>query len=134
MENENPHESSDEAAVGGEPAVPDNDARLWATLAHLAALAGYIIPFVGNIVGPLVVWLIKKDESPFVDHHGKEAVNFQISMTIYVLAAAVSLFFLIGFVLVPVLVILQLVFMVIAAIAANKGEYYKYPMTIRLIN
>ena len=125
-----------------DPASPDlgkpvgdelsNEARQWAMFAHLASLIGYIIPL-GNIIGPLVVWLIKKDEFPFVDDQGKESLNFQISMLIYITVSALAIFICVGIVTTPVLVILDLVFTIIAAIKANQGEYYRYPLTIRLV-
>ena len=99
---------------------------------RLSTLAAFVIPF-GNIVGPLVVWLIKKDQYPLVQDQGNEALNFQISMTIYFIVAAFSIFVLVGFVLVPALIICDIVFTVIAAMKANSGECYRYPWTIRLV-
>ena len=113
-------------------AVTDKDSKTWGLLCHLVALAGFIIPF-GNIVGPLVIWLIKKDEMPFVDDQGKESLNFQISMTIYTLIAGLLIFAFIGFVLLPAVAILNLVFIVIASVKANQGIRYRYPLCIRLI-
>jgi uncharacterized Tic20 family protein len=101
-------------------------------LAHLSTFAGYLIPF-GNIVGPLVVWLMKKDELPFVDEHAKEALNFQISMTIWIAIAVASIFCFVGIAITPILVVLDIVFTIIAAIKANSGERYRYPMTIRFV-
>jgi|CXWL01.1.fsa_nt_gi uncharacterized Tic20 family protein len=110
----------------------DSQARQWAMLAHLSTFAGYLIPF-GNIVGPLVVWLMKKDELPFVDEHAKEALNFQISMTIWIAIAVASIFCFVGIAITPILVVLDIVFTIIAAIKANSGERYRYPMTIRFV-
>ena len=113
---------------------PDSDSKLWATFCHLAAFCGYMgIPF-GHILGPLIIWLIKKDTMPYVDQNGKEAVNFQISMVIYFLAALPLLCGgpLIFLVWLP-LAILQVIFVIIATIKANAGEVYKYPMSIRFI-
>ena len=107
--------------------------RTWGMLAHLAALAGFIIPL-GNIIGPLVVWLIKKDESPFVDDQGKESLNFQISITIYCIVAAILIVIVIGIFLLIGLAILDLVLIIIAAVKANTGEKFRYPLTIRLIH
>ena len=108
-------------------------------LAHLSALAGLIFPM-GNIIGRLLVWLLKRDQSPEIDEHGKESVNFQISMFIYIAAlsvvAFILIFFIIGFLLIPVIAILcvvDVVFVVIASIKANKGQMYRYPLTIRLV-
>jgi uncharacterized Tic20 family protein len=109
------------------------DARMWAMICHLGGLAGIVIPFIGNIIAPLVVWQIKKNDYPFVDEQGKEAVNYQISMTIYGLISAVLTFLCIGFFLLAAVVIVDLVFLLIAAVKANNGYHYRYPLTIRFI-
>jgi uncharacterized Tic20 family protein len=101
-------------------------------LAHLSSFAGYIMPF-GNIVGPLLVWLLKKDESAFVAEHAKEALNFQISLTIYIIVSALLMCVLIGFVLLPALLIADVVLTVMAAVAASNGTMYRYPLTIRFV-
>lgn len=109
------------------------DDRMWALVCHLAGFAGLTgIPF-GNILGPLVVWLIKKDQSWFVNEQGKEAMNFQISLTIYAIVAAILIFVLIGIPLLFVLGIGWLVLMIMAAIKANEGVSYRYPLTLRFI-
>ena len=107
------------------------DERLWATLAHLGGLLIFAAPL--QILAPLVIWLIKKEESPFIDAHGKEALNFQISVFIYTLIASITLFFCIGFVLVPAIIIADLVYVIIAATKANQGSTFQYPLTIRFI-
>lgn len=112
--------------------TPSADEKTWGMFAHLAALAGFIIPF-GNIIGPLVVWLIKKDEMPFVDDQGKEALNFQITVLIAVLICIVLMLVLIGFLLLPIVGIAALVMIIIAAIKANEGTAYRYPFALRLI-
>ena len=118
--------------------------RTWDVLSHLAAIVFLLgVPF-GNILGPLVVWLIKRSDSPSVDAHGKEALNFQISLTLYLMAAVgitVGLMLvLIGFLLLPLLIIaaivvpvLDLILIIIAAVKASNGEFYRYPLTLRLI-
>ncbi|MCH8120960.1 MAG: DUF4870 domain-containing protein [Planctomycetes bacterium] len=111
----------------------DKDARMWAMICHLAALAGLVVPVVGCIIGPLVVWQIKKEEFPFVDEQGKEAVNFQISILIYGIVAGLLCFACVGIILLPAVVIFDLIFMLIAAVKANNGEHYRYPLTIRFI-
>ena len=111
----------------------DKDARMWAMFCHLAALAGLVVPVVGCIVGPLVVWQIKKEEFPFVDKQGKEAVNFQISMLIYGIVAGLLCFACVGVVLLPAVVIFDFIFMLIAAVKANDGYHYRYPLSIRFI-
>ncbi|MFN2508714.1 MAG: DUF4870 domain-containing protein [Chthoniobacterales bacterium] len=85
------------------------------------------------MLAPLIVWLMKRDESPEIDAHGKEAVNFQISMLIYTVVAAVFCLILIGFVFLAILWVLNAVFVIIAAIHASDGKFYRYPMTIRFI-
>jgi len=109
------------------------DARTWAMVCHLTGLAGIPIPIIGNIVAPLVIWQIKKDDFPFVDEQGKEAVNFQISMSIYGLVAALLCFVCIGIPLLVAVYIVDLIFLLIAAVKANNGYHYRYPLTIRFI-
>ena len=112
--------------------LSDSDARMWAMLAHLSALTG-IFTLVGSVVGPLIVWQIQKDKSAYVDYHGKEALNFQITMAIAFAVSFILMFVLIGFVLIWILGAVWLVFTIIAAIKANNGEYYRYPLTVRFI-
>ena len=112
--------------------APSNEARQWAFFAHLSALVGYVIPF-GNLLGPLIIWQMKKNEMPFVDDQGKEALNFQITMAIAVGVCIVLMLVLIGFLLIWIVGIIDLVFIVIAAIAANNGQAYRYPFNLRLI-
>lgn len=112
---------------------PTKDDRMWAMICHLSALSGFIGIPLGNIIGPLVIWLVKRDESPFIDAHGKEALNFQTSMTIYVIVSFFLMIVLIGFVILPVLYVVGLVFVIVAAIKANDGQYFRYPITIRFL-
>ena len=109
-------------------------------LCHLAGLAGLlpVVPAFGSIIAPLIIWQIKKDESTFIDDHGKEALNFQITIAacaiIGVLACIVTC---IGVILIPLVVgviyLTDLIFLIIAAIKANNGERYRYPLSIRFI-
>ncbi len=115
------------------PREPDSDARTWGMLCHLAAFAGYLIPL-GWLIGPLVVWLIKREQYAFVDIQGKESVNFQISILIYTLISGVLFLVLIGMVLLPAVLIFQIVMVIIAMIKASNGEYFRYPLCIRFIN
>ena len=115
------------------------DDKTWGLLSHLSSFAGYIIPF-GHIIGPVVVYFIKKDQSAFVADQAKEAINFQISVTIYAIVLAIVGFILsfvgIGFILWAVLALLpvaQAIFAILAAIKANGGEAYRYPASIKLI-
>ncbi|HTG44012.1 MAG TPA: DUF4870 domain-containing protein [Verrucomicrobiae bacterium] len=104
------------------------------TLCHLLALAGLTgIPF-ANVFGPLIVWLWKREGNPSVDVHGKEAVNFQLSMSLYTILAGLSIFLLVGFVLLPAVLITNLVLIITASVRASRGEFYRYPLTIRFIN
>jgi len=111
----------------------DKRSRMWATFCHLSALSFLIGVPLGNILGPLIFWLIKKDEFPFVDGEGKESLNFQISMTIYGFIAFLLCFVMIGFVLLIGLFIAEIVLVILASISANRGESYSYPCTIRFI-
>ena len=122
-------------------ATPGNDrqARTWNMLCHLSALAGYIIPF-GNVLGPLLIWQIKKNEFPSVDEHGKAALNFQLTVLIALVAGGVAAFLLsfvcIGFLLIPVIIAIALcglIFSIIAGIKASNGEAYRYPWSLTLI-
>ena len=121
------------------PSNPESQARTWNMLCHLSALAGFVIPF-GHILGPLIVWQIKKNEFPSVDIHGKAALNFQITVTIAVFvggfAAAILAFIGIGFLLFPLVMLLGLaglILAIIAGIKANNGEEYKYPCSIEFL-
>ena len=110
-----------------------NEANTWAMLCHLTALSIYIgIPF-GNLIVPLIIWLIKREEFAFVDEQGKESLNFQISMTIYGIAAGLLCLALIGFVLVPVIVVAHIVLTIMATVKTNQGEGYSYPFSIKFI-
>jgi len=109
------------------------NARTWAMVAHLAGLAMFTAVPVGNIVGPLIVWLVKKDEDSFIDEQGKEAVNFQITVFIALIVAVVSAFLLIGFLLVPAVIVADIVLIIQGALKAKEGEHYRYPWTIRFI-
>lgn len=116
----------------------NKDARMWAMFCHLAGLAGLPLPVIGNIVAPLVIWQIKKDDFPFVDEQGKEAVNFQISMSLYGLIGSIAcLITCIGVILIPFVVaaiyIIDFIFLLIAAVKVNNGHYYHYPLTVRFV-
>ena len=127
------------AAPAAPSGTPSAEERQWGMFAHLSALAGLIIPF-GNLLGPLVVWMIKRDTLPFVADQGKEALNFQITASIVcvvlgILAFILS-FVLIGFLLFPVIALIglaALVLAVIGGIKANEGTAYRYPFCVRLI-
>ena len=108
------------------------DERTWAMLCHFSSLCMFIFPF-GNILAPLIIWLIKKDEMPFVEDQAKEILNFQISMTIYFIGSIILIIILIG---IPILIglgIFNIIITIIAGIKANDGESYRYPINLRLI-
>jgi uncharacterized protein len=116
--------------------VPDHyvrsDERTWSVVVHLAALCALFIPL-GHLLGPLVIWLIKRGDMPMVDRHGKEALNFQITVTIAAFVCALLKFIGIGFVLLFVLLVADAVLVVMAAIKTSRGEDFRYPFTWRVI-
>jgi uncharacterized Tic20 family protein len=108
---------------------PD-DERLWATLSHLSAFLGFIgIP----VIGPLVIFLIFGNRSQYVRHHSAEALNFNITMLAAVLVSGLLILVLIGFILLPVIALTWFILTIVATVAANRGEWYRYPFTIRLV-
>ena len=128
------HEPNQPQSSQGYPHRPatQTDPRTIAAICHLASFAGFLMPF-GNILGPLVVWLIKRHNSPYIDYHGKEALNFQISLILYLIVSAVLIMVLIGILLIIVVGVAGIVLTIIAAVRASEGEEYRYPMTIRLV-
>lgn len=111
---------------------PSSEARNWATLTHLSAFVMFLgIP---AVIGPLVVWLIKRDEDPFIDYNGKEALNFNISFLIYGIVAVILIILLIGLILLPIVFIVWLVLVIVAAVKTSNGDYYRYPLTIRFLS
>jgi len=111
----------------------NKDQNTLGIVCHLLGFAGLAFPF-GNIIGPLVLWLIKRAESPYLDACGKEVLNFQISFSIYGLVAAALCFVFIGILILPVIGIAWLVFVILGSIKASEGKLYRYPLTIRLIS
>ena len=116
-----------------ETSTSSRDVRTWNVLCHATALAGFFVPWAGHILGPLIVWLAKLSDSPEIDEYGKESLNFQISMLIYNVIAGVLCLVLVGFIILVILHILNLVLVIVASIQASEGKFYRYPMTIRLI-
>lgn len=135
--------------VTGE-ALPSADDRNTAMFAHLASFASMVFPF-GNVIGPLIVWMVRKDRSPFIDRHGKESLNFQLTFTLvlivliaitagYAISSGINdnevgvLMSLAGFLFViSVYSIAALVFIIIGAVRASNGEEYRYPLSIRFV-
>jgi uncharacterized protein len=107
--------------------------RNWAMFAHLSSLLGWIGIPLANLIAPLVIWQVRKDDMPFAADQAKECLNFQISMTIYALISAVLALVLIGIFMLIALWVIDVIFTVIAAIKANDGVPYRYPLTIRFI-
>jgi len=107
--------------------------RNWAMLAHLSALLGYPT-LIGGIVGPLVIWLIRKDDMSFAADQAKETLNFQITVYLIGLVCAVLFLILVGFVLMGLLVIAHIVLTIVAAVKASEGVAYRYPFNLRLIS
>ncbi|HZG84229.1 DUF4870 domain-containing protein [Paenibacillus sp.] len=108
------------------------DERMFGMLCHLIALIGFVIPL-GSIIGPLVIWLIKRDTSSFIDSNGRESLNFQISVAIYGIASAILILVGIGIILSIAVGIFWLVMTIIASVKANDGVAYRYPLTIRFL-
>jgi uncharacterized Tic20 family protein len=105
----------------------------WGMLCHLTGLALLLgVPF-GHILGPLIVWLIRRNHYPFVDEQGKESLNFQISMTIYAILSALLMLVAVGFVLIAVIVIADVVLAIVASVKVSNGKPYRYPLTIRFL-
>lgn len=131
-----PPQSPDAMQDPTPPAVAEQapqEERTFAMLTHLAALSGFIGVPLGFILGPLIIWLIKKDTMPFVDEQGKESMNFQITAVIAMIVCIPLIFLIIGILLLPAVAIATLVFTIIGAVKANNGEHYTYPFAIRLI-
>jgi uncharacterized Tic20 family protein len=124
-------EGPNSSAASG-PAPTENE-RTWGMLAHLSALAGLVVPLVGIVLGPLAVWLVRRDESEFVAAHAKEALNFNISVLLGALACMLLMLVFVGFLLGTALFIAWLVMTLIAAIKASEGHSYRYPFSLRLV-
>ena len=120
------------------PSGIPSEYRTWGMLTHLSTFAGSFVGF--PFLGPLVMWLIKKDEHPFVDHHGKEALNFNLSLLLYLVVGGLLSVLTLGIGLIVFLpgllvgLVVWVVFSIQAAIKANNGEGYRYPLTIRFIS
>jgi len=107
--------------------------RTWGMLAHLSALVGVVAPPIGGVLGPLVVWLGRRDQSSFVDGQAKEALNFNITVFIALIVCGLLMLVFIGFILGAALFIAWLVMTLIAAIRASEGIPYRYPFALRLV-
>jgi Uncharacterized protein conserved in bacteria len=123
---------SEENVVVESEVVPSKEEKTLGLVCVLLQFLGFAVPF-GSLIGPLVLWLVKKDSSHFLDEIGKETVNFQISMVIAAFICIILSFVFIGFLLLPIVLIYALVTIIIAAIKANEGTVYRYPVSIRFI-
>ena len=119
-------EAGAEQKVSAEQPEITKDSRMWAMLCHLLGLFTCFI-------GPLIIWLIKKDEDPFVDNQGKEALNFQITVAIASIVSALLAAVCVGFFLGVAVGIADLIFCIVASVKANSGVAYRYPVSIRFI-
>src|ERR1051326_1175108 len=113
--------------------LASSNVRTWCILAHATALIGFLVPVGGHLVGPLIVWLSKRQDSPEIDAHGKASLNFQISMLIWNAISLILCLVVVGFVLLCILHILNIIFVIIASIQASEGKVYRYPLAVRLI-
>ncbi len=116
----------------GIPTPANKEDSMLGVVCHLLTFAGFVVPL-GNILGPLVLWLIKRGSSPYLDAVGKETVNFNISWSIYLLVAGLTMLVLIGFVLFPLVALAWLILAIMGAITASNGKFHRYPLTIRFI-
>ena len=106
--------------------------RDWAMFCHLSAFAGYLFPF-GGIIGPVICWISRKDESAWVDTNGKSSLNFQISLLLYTILAIPLCFIIVGIPIIGCLIILEFICIIMASIRTAKGETFKYPLSIPFI-
>ena len=114
--------------------IASADVRTWNVLCHASALLGLFLHFLGHLLGPLIVWLVKRGDSPEIDAHGRESLNFQLSMLIYDAIAAILCLVLIGIPILIALWIMNTVCVIIASIRASEGKFYRYPITIRFLS
>jgi len=113
--------------------LPDPQARRWAMLCHYAAFFWFLAPLIGNVLGTLIVWQLQKDRDPFVDLHGKEALNFQITYSLLMMVCGALAWIFIGFPLMALVSLTALVLVAIAGVRANAGEVWRYPFCLRLV-
>jgi len=119
--------------IGTPPSDIPKNIRTSAMLCHILALVGLLGNGIGFLLAPLIYWTIKKDEDPFVNDHGKESVNFQLTMLILMLISGLLSLVVIGFIFLAVFGLMMIIFPIIAGLKANDGETYRYPMTYRFI-
>jgi len=121
-------------APGADASGPSKRERQWAMGCHLVALCGFVVPFpLAHVVGPLVLWLLKRDEGAFIDDQGKESLNFQISLLVYLAVCLALAAVRVGLLLIFPVVVFGFVCVVVAAIKASEGVAFRYPACIRFI-
>jgi len=113
--------------------VTDPQEKQWGMFTHLAALATFILPVAGNIIGPLIIYIVKKDEFEFVNDQGKEVLNFQITWSIIFTISFILIFVGIGVLMLIGFGIAWLVLVIVGSVAASNGQAYKYPLTIKFL-
>jgi len=110
----------------------DRQTRMWGMFLHLSVFAGYAVPIAG-LLAPIVIWQIKKDELPLIDEHGKNLMNWLLSLLVYTIACVLLSFLFVGIPLLFLLALLSVVFPIVAGIKANNGEVWKYPLSIEFL-
>ena len=123
---------ADRAMPAAGAATVDETARTSAVAAHLSTFTGLIVPF-GSVIGPLAVWLTRRDRDPFIDQAGREALNFGISIAIYGAVLVVAALMLVGIPFLIIGVVAWVVLASLAAVKASQGQAYRYPLTLRLV-
>ena len=111
----------------------DKQIRNWAMACHLISLIAFIGVPLGNILGPLILWLLKRNEHHLIDENGKESLNFQITMSLCAIVAVALMFILVGFLLIAAVIITDVILVIMASVKVSNGESYKYPFVVRLI-
>jgi len=114
-----------EQKVGGEQVEISTEARNMAMLCHLLGIVGFF--------APLVIWLNEKEKHKFVNEHGRAAMNYQISIIIYYIASCMLCFIIVGFFMIAALVIMHIIFVIMGAVKAGKGQPWRYPIAIQFL-
>ncbi len=114
--------------------LSEKEARKWAMICHLSALVGLLGNGIGFLIGPLVVWLIKREDDPLIEEQGKEAVNFQLTMFLVMFVSLLLAFVLIGIPLLIMFGLMMVIFPIIAGVKTSNGEHYRYPISIRFLS
>ncbi|HUI62972.1 MAG TPA: DUF4870 domain-containing protein [Steroidobacteraceae bacterium] len=124
-------DSSEPAAA--DPGAPTQEERTWGMLAHLAAFSGLLVPVVGNVAGPLVVWLARRHRSRFIAEQGREALNFNISVVLGMIVCGILAYVLVGLLLGLILFVYWLIATIVAGVKAAEGIHYRYPVALRFV-